>query len=287
MKRFSALLLLMAVAAAGTPAAAQTGHCKITEQVYGVTPTGDLVVQPFCAMPGGAFLPQRTLAAFGSRVPRLFYGDQLSDHTVTMYGLDADGTLRWYRENAATGRLEPGVVVGAAFRDWAKYHHLRSNGGGDLTGVDDAGRLWRWAHTGWRDGADTWAEDGPQLDGPACGSTRPVFAGRNGPERYVGVDNATYVLCGFDGEARVASVLPAGVTDVTMAAGPGVTYALGQADRRLTRMVLDPGSADPVWQLDAVGPVRFTTVFTGRSIVAEPPNTPKYEWQWTWYTDGD
>lgn len=285
MSRFLTLLPLLMATLIGTPAAAQVSPCKIAEQVYGITRTGDLIVQPFCSDPRGGFAASRTLAAFGAEVPQLFYGGQLEDDTVVIYGIGADGKLRWYKENAA-GRLEPGVVVGLQFGDWRRYQHLQSDGGGDLTGVDGGGRLWRWVHTGWQDGTDTWAAGGPEQDGMACPGARPVFAGRPGPDRYVGVDSAeTYVFCGFDGVARIASELPPGMVGVTMAAGPGVAYALREADHRLVRMTLDANSATPFWLVDSSAPVSLAAVFTGRSILDEHSPPMRYEWQWTWYTE--
>jgi hypothetical protein len=69
---------------------------------------------------------------------------------------------------------------------------------------------------------------------------------------------------------------------MTMAAGPGITYALNRADHRLTRMVLQAGAATSTWRADAVGTDSFSAIFTGRPICTENPPF-RYEWQWTWY----
>jgi hypothetical protein len=286
------MLVLMAGTMTGNPAVAQTDECAVVEQVFGVGRAGDLIVQPFCATSGGGYLPARTLATFATPVPRLFYGGQLLDNTVVIYGVGDDGALRWYRENGATGRLDPGVVVGSRFGDWRNYEHLQMTGNGDLTGVDAAGRLWRWVHVGWRDGADTWADGGPQDLGTICEGARPIFAGRDGPQRYVGVaaERAPgyvtgYVYCGFDDQVRVASLLPAEVDAMTTAVSPGVSYGLGQGGHRLTRMILDISTTIPQWRVDAVGRDGLTAIFAGCSIVAEGAPHFKYEWQWVWYEE--
>jgi hypothetical protein len=289
MRRFLVLLSLVTSAVISTPAAAQVSECEIAEQVYAVDRFGDLTVQPFCVMPGGVYLqPPRLLASFGGQLPRLFYGGQLTDATVVIYGVGADGNLRWYRENSATGRLGPGVVVGSQFGDWRNYQHLQTAGSGDLSGVDAHGRLWRWVHTGWQEGTDTWAAGGPENAGAGCEGIEPIFTGRDGPERYVGVEAKTssYVYCGYAGEVRVASLLPNEVDAVTMAVGPGVTYALRQADQQLIRMILDTHPQLPRWHASALGRGPFTAIFTGRTILAGEPSPPaKYEWQWTWYIE--
>ncbi|GIH02156.1 hypothetical protein Rhe02_02230 [Rhizocola hellebori] len=282
------LLLLAVCTVTATPAAvAHSGECAIVEQVYGVDQTGDLIVQPFCIKPGESYLPARTLASFGANVPQqLFYGGQLPDLTVIIYGVGADGTLRWYRENGSTGQLDPGVAVGSQFGDWRNYQYLQSAGGGDLSGIDAAGRLWRWVHLGWQDGTDQWAEGEPLEVG--CPGTRPVFTGRNGPQRFVGVAvvGPSYLYCGHDGQAHLASVLPAGVDAMTMAVGPGVSYALRRSDSRLTRLTLDVEAKPPVWRTGAVGRPGFVAIFTGRSIVTDQTSPIyRYEWQWTWYED--
>jgi hypothetical protein len=285
MRRFLALVLLVAAATVnGSPAAAKSISCKVIEQVYGISHTGDLIVQAFCETPGAAYLPPRTLASFGAQVPQLFYGGQLPDHTVIIYGVGSDGALRWYRENPWTGRLGPGVVIGSQFGDWRRYQHLQSAGNGDLSGVDAAGRMWRWAHLGWEDGADTWAVEAPEDLGKECVGARPVFAGRDGPERYAGVEGSSYVYCRHDGTARTASLLPVGVEAATMAVGPGVTYALRQSDHRLTRLVLDVTTSPPRWHTDAVAQA-FSAIFTGMSIRAAGGPVFRYEWQWVWYEE--
>ncbi len=290
MTRFMALLVLAATIAVGGPAQAELDDgCDITEQVYGITEAGELVVQPFCARPNLGFLPWRVLAEFGDDVPRLFYGGRLEDATVVIYGVGADGALRWYRQNPATGRLDPGVVVGAQFGDWRAYAHLQTAGSGDLSGVDGQGRLWRWTHLGWRDGTDVWVAGGPREMGMACPGARPVFAGSGGPDNYIGVAELThdYVLCGYGGQARHASLLPDGVGAATMAAGPGVTYAMRTHDSRLVRLVLDEDVEPALWHVAGVARAGLTAVFTGRSIVVGEPGPPlKYEWQWTWYGEG-
>jgi hypothetical protein len=286
-------LLLLVTPVTGTRAAAVTGpraaaevinevvNCELAEQVYGINLVGDLIVQPFCVIPERVFLPPRTLAAFGPDVPRLFYGGQLSDATVVIYGVGADGALRWYRENRLTGQLDPGVVVGARFGDWRGFEDLQVLAGGDLSGVDSQGRVWRWVHTGWEDGADIWAADEPEYLGTSCPGVRPVFVGRGAEDFYVGVSGRThgFVYCGHTGKAREASLLPAEADAVTMAASPGVTYAVRGSDHRLMRLILDT----PYWRVDAVGRVPLWGIFTGRAIAGGLPPIFKYEWQWTWY----
>jgi len=284
MRRFLALLSLVVTTVTGTQALPPAPGCVIAEQVYGVDHAGDLIAQPFCALPAGVDLPPRTLASFGAHVPQLFFGGQLHDATVVMYSVGADGALRWYRESSATGRLGPGVVVGSQFGDWRSYQYLHA-ADGDLSGVDAQGRLLRWEHSGWRNGGDTWGQPAPEDLGPICPGTRPVYTGRGEQDVYVGVATHTpsYVYCGPTGQARVASVLPAGVTAVTMAAYPSVAYALRQGDSWLTRLRLDMSGATPQWRTDAVVRTAFSVIFTGQSICAEGAPLPKYEWQWNWY----
>ena len=52
-------------------------------------------------------------------------------------------------------------------------------------------------------------------------------------------------------------------------------------------MILDTSPTTPMWHTDSVAPVQFSTVVAGRSILAEPDPTLKYEWQWAWYIEGD
>lgn len=275
------VVLLMAGALTGSPAQAHTGECDIAEQVYGVTRWGDLIVQPFCVSPEYAYLEQRILASFGGDLPLLFYGGQLHDATAVIYGVAGDGTLRWYRENPGTGRLDPGVVVGSQFGDWRGYSYLQSFGGGDLSGVDTQGRVWRWRHLGWQDGSDAWAT--VEYVGGSCAGTRPVFVGREATDLYVGVSAWSYVYCGPTGETCLASVLPPDAAAATMAVSPGVAYALGSSDSRLIRMTLNINAKPPAWRTDAVARPGLMAIFTGRSIFADDPPIFKYEWQWSWY----
>lgn len=280
-------LVLVALLLAVTPmmskvAAAEVVNCELAEQVYGVDLAGDLIVQPFCVVPEAGYLPPRRLAAFGADVPRLFYGGQLEDATVVIYGVGADGALRWYRENQMNG-----VVVGAQFGDWRGYQHLQALGNGDLSGVDGQGRVWRWVHTGWEDGTDTWANNEPEYVGTSCPGVRPIFVGHDAADLYVGVSAtpSRFVYCGHSGKARWASLLPAEVDAVTMAASPGVTYAVRRSDHRLTRLTLDAGADTPTWRVDAVARIPLRGIFTGRAIAGGLPPIFKYEWQWTWYGD--
>ncbi len=271
------VLLIVAAVLAGTVAVtpASADECLGIEPVYAVGAGGELVEQRYCVGHPGTFLPPRTIATFDTAdVPRLFWGGLLPDGGAALYGVTGTGALWWFRQDAATGWLDPPVQVGAA------SGALFGTGDGTLYGVDGQGDFVHWRHDGWATG--TGSVEGPYDVGSTCIGTRPVDVGKNASVRYVGLadDPARYVYCGPSGVAQHASLLPDGLAagSATSATSPGVTYALTASDRRIVRLVL----AGKRWRQAATTGAGYTAVFTGRTIYPPPDRLP-WEWQFPWY----
>ena len=118
-----------------------------------------------------------------------------------LYGIGADGSLRWYRQNdvaepqllvAAGGGARSGTAISAqAYKvpshftgpnvvgqNWAQFVHVFSTGEGVIYAVDPQGRLWWYKHRGYLTGTQDW--EGPKQVGTGWSAFKKVFSSSEG-----------------------------------------------------------------------------------------------------------
>jgi hypothetical protein len=163
-------------------------------------------------------------------------------HPAIIYGLGADGILRWYRHNGATqgvGANIAGSWVGAnnVSADWAEFKQVFTGGNGVIYGIMQDGKLLWLRHAAFLtgEGAETpgaWNETREVAAG--WGEYRHAFSAGNGIIYAVTAEGQLlwFRHTGFaDGEAQWAG--PIALTDgwanyeQVFSGGNGVIYAVG------------------------------------------------------------
>jgi hypothetical protein len=163
-------------------------------------------------------------------------------HPAIIYGIGADGVLRWYRHNGATtgaGVGVPGSWAGAknVSGDWGSYKQVFTGGNGVIYGIRQDGKLIWSRHVGLLTGQGSdepgaWEE--PREVSSDFGQYRKVFSAGDGVIyaiaedgqllwfRHVGFGDGTP---GWEGPVPVAS----GWADyeLVFSGGRGVIYAAG------------------------------------------------------------
>jgi hypothetical protein len=163
-------------------------------------------------------------------------------HPAIIYGIGADGILRWYRHNGATqgvGANIAGSWVGAnnVSADWAAFKQVFTGGNGVIYGITQDGRLLWLRHAAFLtgEGAETpgaWNETREVAGG--WGEYRQAFSAGNGIIYAVTAEGRLlwFRHTGFaDGEAQWEG--PIALTDgwanyeQVFSGGNGVIYAVG------------------------------------------------------------
>jgi hypothetical protein len=163
-------------------------------------------------------------------------------HPAIIYGIGADGVLRWYRHNGATtgaGIGVPGSWAGAknVSGGWASYKQVFAGGNGVIYGITQDGKLTWSRHTGLLTGQGSdepgaW-EEAREVSGD-FGQYRKVFSAGDGVIYAIAEDGQLFWMrhVGFaDGtpsfEGPIAVAAGWGEYELVFSGGHGVIYAAG------------------------------------------------------------
>ena len=128
-----------------------------------VYPYQDIIYQTISQYPQ----PRQFQGTFGTPPP--------NSDPIFLYAVQEDGTLLWYRYNAATAIWQGPSAVGWG---WDGFTSVFSAGGNNISAITPDGSLLWYRHDGFNDGSFNW--EGPNLIGSAWTGFTKVFSGSDG-----------------------------------------------------------------------------------------------------------